>query len=243
MVYAQAYFEGAWRILERRQQLSFDLLHAATVSLEEHDDAMGAWMKYQAKIPNHTIRFQPRFLSNMAAYMASLDYIAEANGVPFKGRLSLHGPRSLRSADTQLLLSRKAGRTTRQAQPLRTSAPAGAGGKADGTEHDQAETKAEAEAGLGTPTHQARSHPLARTALARTHPALAAQQASQPDWSTSADDSEAGSVERTDRPHTEHRPPVYELCAEQALSRSPVLVAQDSQDAAESFDNVATCVG
>jgi hypothetical protein len=42
---AQAYFEGAWRILERRQQLSFDLLHAATVSLEEHDDAMGAWMK------------------------------------------------------------------------------------------------------------------------------------------------------------------------------------------------------
>ena len=41
----QAYFEGAWRILERRQQLSFDLLHAATVSLEEHDDAMGAWMK------------------------------------------------------------------------------------------------------------------------------------------------------------------------------------------------------
>jgi hypothetical protein len=100
----QAYFDGAWRILERRHELQFALIHSALISIEEHNDALTAWLKYQAKIPKRPRLFVPAFLDNMELYHKTLDEIASANGIAAQTGAV---PRLLSFSEMSQLVSRR----------------------------------------------------------------------------------------------------------------------------------------
>ena len=106
----QCYLEGAWRILERQHDLHFDLLHSGLVAVEEHEDALKGWMKYQATVRTAPL-VVPRFLRDMEAYIQQLDEMAETNGVQHRARTSVgQRPRGLSSGSQLALLSRNSAR-------------------------------------------------------------------------------------------------------------------------------------
>jgi len=76
----RAYFEGAVRILERREELDFAVLHAGKVSLEDHAAARALFHSPLAARARAAVVLPP-FLADRAAYAARLAAIAAANGI------------------------------------------------------------------------------------------------------------------------------------------------------------------
>lgn len=111
----QTYLEGAWKILERRNELHFDLMHSALVSVEEHDDAQVAWLRYKAKVQRTAALIVPTFLRDMASYHRTLEEIAQVNGIAARGCSTM--PRSLGLGEMERLVSRKRTAKRREQQP------------------------------------------------------------------------------------------------------------------------------
>ncbi len=79
----QCYFEGAWRLLEGREQFDFRLLHSGRIAMEEHASARSAWLKFsQSKLVERCPTVVPPFLRVPGEYEAKLEEIAVANKVP-----------------------------------------------------------------------------------------------------------------------------------------------------------------